>query len=97
LLWREIELVRPRRIVAFGILPFRHLTGRAIRLDHYFSLMERRGSIEYVPALRGRWPVAPCYFPVGRGNPRRATFILRLLAAELHDPRRLPILAAGRP
>jgi len=78
---REIELVRPRRIVAFGLLPFKHLTGRSIRLADYHSRAAAEGVLETFPLKETASPaeVVPCYFPVGRGNPRRAVELLNLL------------------
>jgi len=79
LLQREIDLVRPRTIVAFGHLPFRALTGRSIRLADELWNAEH-GDIALYPSLPigGRsYPVFPCYFPTGRGNPVAATRMLR--------------------
>lgn len=81
LLRREIDAVRPRTIVAFGQLPFRALTGRSIRLADELWNAEQ-GSVPLYPSLPagGRcYPVFPCYFPTGRGNPVAATRMLRAL------------------
>ena len=79
LLHDEIGLIRPRRIIAFGGLTYRTLTGQAIRLmDAYQALIP--GSAPTIADCQG-YPVWPCYFPVGRGNPRRARAMLRCYRA----------------
>jgi len=81
LLLKEIELVKPRYIVAFGLLPFRHLTGEVIRMGDYYEKVKEMGSLSTYPLREIHLPgqVIPCYFPVGRGNPKRAVEILKLL------------------
>lgn len=76
----ELDLVRPRLTVAFGVLAYRSLTGRTIRLADAYDRQLAGSSI--VAGSRRGLPVAPCYFPVGRGNPRRAGQMLSRLAAE---------------
>ena len=83
LLRKEIEAVKPKRIVAFGLMPFAALTGVSLRLGDVYEQMMREGRTVSFPAIRGKYPVSPCYFPVGRGNPKRATEILSLLKKEL--------------
>lgn len=83
--WRilqaEIAAVRPQRIVAFGLLPFGMLTGHTIRLTD--ELWKARNGY-YTPynshVIAGAsYPVYPCYFPTGRGNPAGAREMLTLL------------------
>lgn len=81
LLFREIELVRPEYIVTFGALPTKSLTGQDVRLSDYLT-QARRG--DYIPlksvTIGNRiYPVLPCFFPVGRGNPPKAIEVLRFL------------------
>lgn len=77
----EIALVQPRQIVTFGLIPFRLLTGCNVRLaDELWNAQHDR----YVPypsrSIGGQsYPVFPCYFPTGRGNPAAATKMLRAL------------------
>ena len=79
LLHDEIELVKPRLIVAFGLAAHKSLTGMSIRLAEIYEQALRVGRVTLVGSCRGR-PVIPCYFPVGRGNPQRAATILRMVA-----------------
>ncbi len=70
LLFEEINIVKPDRIVAFGLLPFKALTNQNIKLSEYFS-----GEIKPMDSIQINkkvYPVWPCYFPVGRGNPKKA-------------------------
>lgn len=86
-LQREIAIVQPRRIVTFGLIPFRALTGRDIRLaDHLWDA--QHGRIAFYPSqpIEGRsYPVFPCYFPTGRGNPVAATTLLAALQQHVRD------------
>ena len=81
ILQREIEIVRPRRIVAFGQLPFTNLTRLKVKLADYYADAVRTGvlkTFECAVTATGS-QVVPCYFPVGRGNPSRAVDLLKLL------------------
>jgi DNA polymerase len=73
---RELELVGPRGIVAFGGMPYRALTGRDVKLGEVLANLRHAGDPFY--AIDGALgvPVYPCYFPVGRGNPKGAAEIL---------------------
>jgi hypothetical protein len=78
---QEIALVQPRRIVTFGLIPFHALTERKLRLaDHLWDA--EHGRISFYPSrpiAGASYPVFPCYFPTGRGNPVAATRLLRAL------------------
>lgn len=77
LLQREIELVNPRYVVAFGKMPTRALTGVDVRLRDYLAAV-RSKTYQPIPACATNMPYAvlPCYFPVGRGNPPKAVEVL---------------------
>ena len=75
LLGEEIRLVRPRRLVAFGALVLKTLTGRNIKLSDPRQLSA--GAVEIVSGLGV--PVAACHFPIGRGSPTKAAADLRRL------------------
>jgi len=81
ILLKEIEIVSPETIVTFGLLPFSALTGEKIKLGEYFDDAVEKNSLKYYTLnVGGRdHNVIPCYFPVGRGNPKRATKILSML------------------
>lgn len=81
LLQTEIALVQPRLIVALGLIPFRALTGLSVRLADQLWDAEH-GQINLYPSqpIAGRsYPVFPCYFPTGRGNPVAAARMLTAL------------------
>ena len=78
---REMQLVRPKRIVAFGRLTSLALTGHELSLGRYYTEIKSGGApryLEYRASDRLAIPVLPSFFPVGRGNPRLAAEILRL-------------------
>ena len=80
LMIREVEIVAPKYLVTFGSLPFKYLTGGDVKLGDYYDQVVRDGlRPEEMPIGSSKTKVIPCYFPVGRGNPRRATAILKLL------------------
>jgi hypothetical protein len=81
----EIALVQPRYIVAFGLIPFRVLTGSTVRLsDHLWDAQHGRCTFFSSHPIAGRtYPVFPCYFPTGRGNPVAATKMLIALRQHL--------------
>lgn len=80
LMIREVEIVAPKYIVTFGSLPFKHLTGRTIKLRDYYDQVVQHGlQPEEEQIGSTKTSVISCYFPVGRGNPRRAVEILKLV------------------
>ena len=87
LLQKEINIVLPRYIVAFGKLPLRMITGKDIRLK---DCLERTRNNSYQPiksinVLGKIYKVFPCYFPVGRGNRRGALEILSYIRERYTD------------
>jgi hypothetical protein len=80
LLQGEIARVQPRAIVAMGLIPFGVLTGGTVRLADELWHAQQNNYHAYPSHLIDgqRYPVYPCYFPTGRGNPVAA---LRMLAA----------------
>lgn len=77
LLGQEIDIVKPEKIVAFGGLVYKTLTRETIKLSDYWKNGNKK-SAEILSGLHV--PVTPCYFPIGRGNPRKAIKILKKLA-----------------
>ena len=77
ILAREIALVRPQKIIAFGGLVYKTLTGKNIKLADYWN-GEKKKEVELISGLNT--PIEPCYFPIGRGNPGKAVEILRKFA-----------------
>ncbi len=81
ILKREIEIVQPHYIVTFGLIPFEYLTGKKIKLaDYYSEVMESKKLRFFDINCNGfKTKVIPCYFPVGRGDPKKAVEILKLV------------------
>ncbi|MBU0953527.1 MAG: hypothetical protein KKA90_03855 [Nanoarchaeota archaeon] len=77
ILKREIELVQPEYIVTFGLIPFEALTNKTIRLRDYYTEAMKTKRLRTYPCASG--DVIPCYFPVGRGDPKKAVEILKLV------------------
>lgn len=71
----EIRIVNPKRIVAFGGLVYKTLTGKNVKLSEYWNSRRTGKSREIVSGLN--IIVEPCYFPIGRGNPKKSAEIIR--------------------
>ena len=87
LLKKEINIVSPRYIIAFGRLPLKILTGKNLYLKDF---LERVRDGNYLPLksvniFRREYDVLPCYFPVGRGNPGKALEILKHIKRKYTD------------
>lgn len=82
ILSKELYLVKPRAVVAFGVLPYRVMAGESVHLGRVLDDV-RRGR-QVVPYRRPDlgFPIYPCYFPIGRGRPSAAVEILRALAQQ---------------
>jgi len=78
---KEIEIVKPRYIVAFGLIPFESLTKSKIRLSGYYERATKSKTLTTYHIRVGDFKarVIPCYFPIGRGNPERAIELLKLV------------------
>ncbi|MEW6407467.1 MAG: uracil-DNA glycosylase family protein [Patescibacteria group bacterium] len=81
----EIKIVRPKKIIAFGALVFKILTGESIHLSNYWNNISRLCP-STSSGLRSKYnenisglniKVLPCYFPIGRGNPNKAINYLK--------------------
>ncbi|MFH0978903.1 MAG: uracil-DNA glycosylase family protein [Candidatus Woesearchaeota archaeon] len=78
ILLRELKIVKPRYVVTFGLLPFESLMQMRLQLGAYYEKLNAAGRPVVYNAHGTK--IIPCYFPVGRGNPKRAVEILKLLA-----------------
>jgi len=81
LLKKEIEIVKPRYIICFGLIPFNSLIKEKIKLSNYFDTFTKtRELISYDLNINAfKTKVIPCYFPVGRGNPKKAIELLKFI------------------
>jgi uracil-DNA glycosylase family 4 len=79
---REIELVNPDYIIAFGLIPINALLNEKIRLSDYYDDFKRTGELNPydIEINSKKFKVIPCYYPIGRGNPERAIEILKKIA-----------------
>lgn len=76
ILKQEIRIVKPKQIIAFGALTFKTLTGLPIKLSEYWGQRNKEFS-ENISGLDTS--VIPCYFPIGRGSPQKATKALQTI------------------
>lgn len=74
---RELELLNPKRIITFGTLTTQYITDKRLVFKEYF----RNPSKLY--SVYGEIRTYPCYFPVGRGNPKLARKILRSIKKDI--------------
>ena len=75
ILVEEIRIVNPKKIVAFGGLVYKILTGKNIKLAEHWNKQKIGNDSEIISGLK--ISVIPCYFPIGRGNPKKAAEIMR--------------------
>jgi len=82
ILEKEIEIVRPKYIVTFGLIPFENITKQKIKLSDYYSEVMRNKKLKFFKIGFGNFQtkIIPCYFPVGRGEPKKAVEILKLVS-----------------
>jgi uracil-DNA glycosylase len=72
---QEIQIVRLRKIIAFGALVYKILTSQNIILKNYWQNYPlKKTDKEIISGLN--IPTVPVYFPVGRGNPAKAIQVI---------------------
>lgn len=75
---QELNTVSPRYIITFGILPFKILTGKDIRLKDYLAKIRKNTykPVESIDVFSRRYNILSCYFSVGRGDQQKAKEML---------------------
>ena len=82
MLFKEIEIVNPKLIVALGQIPFRAITNQNIKLSEFYKRQKKSSNLILFDSrqINGRtYKVFPCYFPVGRGRRKEAIELLGIL------------------
>lgn len=81
ILEQEIAIVKPEYVVTFGLIPFENITERKITLGEYYETAMKQQRLQPFKKTFGTHStkIIPCYFPIGRGNPKRAVDMLKLL------------------
>jgi len=81
ILEKEIGIVQPKYIVAFGLIPFENLTRQKIKLGDYYSEIIKNKKLNFheIEFENFKTKIIPCHFPVGRGKPKKAVEILKLV------------------
>lgn len=76
---KEIELVNPEYIIAFGLIPINALLKENIKLSEYYELIQKKNALIFyeIKINSKKYKVIPCYYPIGRGNPEKAIEILK--------------------
>jgi hypothetical protein len=78
----ELSLVGPSVVVGMGGLVSSLLAGESVSIGALYESFRNTGTVKQMPIGGMTASLAPCYFPVGRGNPVRAREILQALNDE---------------
>lgn len=78
---KEIEIVNPQYIIAFGLIPINSLIKEKIKLANYYETIKNSTSLIFyeLDINSKKYKLIPCYYPVGRGNPDKAIKILKMI------------------
>lgn len=78
---KEIELINPGYILTFGLIPFNALVKEKIKLTQYYKEVVRGGKIRFfeIKINNKRYKIIPCLYPIGRGNPKKAIELLKII------------------
>lgn len=81
LLAEELEIVKPKYIVPFGLLPLSVLTNTHPRLRDILATVRKKTykPMKSIPLGGRTYKLLPCYFMLGHGNPPKAKEILRYI------------------
>ncbi len=81
---REIELVDPEIIVSFGLLPTKALLKKDVKMSRFYQdVMSSKSTFHETKIGKKTFKVFPCYYPIGRGNPKQAMEMLTHLNSYL--------------
>lgn len=80
LLFEEIKIVNPKTIITFGLVPFKALTGKNLKVsEHYQVAKSGNVNLSETPEINNRrYSVFPTYFPVGRGDFKKSVELLKI-------------------
>ncbi|HLD57077.1 MAG TPA: uracil-DNA glycosylase family protein, partial [archaeon] len=84
---KEVGLVNPKVIVAFGLLPTKALLKRDVKISDLYKETVRSRKPQFSEAKVGgkKYKVFPCYYPIGRGNPKKALEMIGYLNSYLSN------------
>jgi len=88
LLQKEIDIVSPKYIIAFGKIPIETLTNQnSTCLKDYLDKVRNNTyqPVKSIDILDKKYDILPCYFPVGRGNLKEALEILKYIKKKYSD------------
>lgn len=78
---KEIELVDPKYIITFGLIPFNALVKEKLKLKDYCNEIITTKNIKpyEITVNNKNYKVIPCIYPIGRGNPKQAVEMLKII------------------
>ncbi|MBI4163791.1 MAG: hypothetical protein HY512_02935 [Candidatus Aenigmarchaeota archaeon] len=84
---KELELVNPKLIVSFGLLPTQALLKQDVKMSELYreTTKSRQPKFYDCTVNRKKYKVFPCYYPIGRGNPKRALDMIGYLNSYLSN------------
>lgn len=76
---KEIEIINPGYIIAFGLIPIKAILKKDVKLSEYleYARKHNKPKIEKIKINSKVFNLIPCYYPIGRGNPDKAFEILK--------------------
>lgn len=83
---QEIEAVNPQIIVSFGSLPTKALLKTDIKMSKFYKDVIAHKTNFYDIKIKDKtFKVFPCYYPIGRGSPKKAVQMLMGLNSYLSN------------
>ncbi len=78
---KEIEIVDPKYIITFGLIPFNALVDEKIGLKKYYEEVVSTNKVKFYSIMvnNKEYKVIPCLYPIGRGNPKQAVEMLKII------------------
>ncbi len=82
----EIKIVNPEIIVSFGLLPTKSLLKSDVKMSKlYTDVIKYKAQFYDIRIGNKTFKVFPCYYPIGRGNPKKAVEMLMDLNSYLSN------------
>jgi len=75
---KEIEIINPKYIIAFELIPIKALLEKDIKLSEYHNYLKKNKKlkIEKVKINKKEFNLIPVFYPIGRGRPHEAIEML---------------------
>ena len=79
----ELSIVQPKLVIGLGGMVSSVLTATPVSLEQEYTAFCRNRQTHTRSIAELSQPLMPCYFPVGRGNPRRAKEMLAAVSSSV--------------